>query len=215
VVPIPELLLRGLSIESSRRWSRDLIDYDRQPILLCARVLSHCFSQGQGSSSSTTTTPTTPTSRLDTWTELFNSLSLWYSNRPHDFKPVVELHHNPSGLFPVMLFTNSAAILANQLYHTAMLLMLQHRPRTIRPPNASPLRHAQMVCGISLSNDCAGDNANSWDFCLVASLYLAARGMTYTAQQEAICAKLESIRAKTSWNIASLTTRLRETWHPS
>ena len=144
---------------------------------------------------------------MNTWTELFNSLQLWYTNRPQDFKPVVELQDAPDGLFPVLLFTNSAAILANQLYHTSMLLMLQHRPRTIRPPNASPLRHAQMVCGISLSND------EHWDFSLVSSFFLAARGMTYLAQQDAICAKLAALSRKTSWNISSLASRLRETWH--
>jgi hypothetical protein len=193
---------------SRRGWSRDLIEYDRQPILLCARVLNHCFEQ-------ITASGPVAQRRVDTWTELFTSLNLWFTNRPQDFKPVLELD-SPGGLFPLILFTKSAALLANQMYHTAMLLMLQHRPRTIRfdtlpAGSTSPLRHAQRVCGISLNNDCR----NTWDFCLVASFYLAARGMTYLPQQSIICDKIDNLCAETGWHISSLKSRLRETWEPA
>jgi hypothetical protein len=139
---------------------------------------------------------------------------LWYSNRPQDFKPVLELEKQDR-LFPLLLFTNSAAIMANQLYHTAMLLLLQHRPRTLaaeagRSPKQSPLRHAQKICGISLNNT----DPNGWDFSLVASLYMAAKRMTYGPQQDAILGKMEQVVSMTGWKLSSLAPQLRQTWNP-
>ena len=118
-------------------------------------------------------------------------------------------------LFPTILFTNGAAVLGNQLYHTAMLLLLQHRPRTIRNPYGrslvmSPLWHAQRSCGISLNND----GQDCWDFSLVASFYVAAKGMSYGPQHQAILDGFERVADLTGWDLSSLTANLKETWQP-
>jgi hypothetical protein len=116
-------------------------------------------------------------------------------------------------LFPVVLFTNGAAVLANQLYHTAMLLLLQSRPRTLQAASrkssaASHLWHAQRVCGICLNND----RRDSWDLCLVASLYLAAQRLTYEPQQRAILDCLNRVRIITGWDLSNFAVELQETW---
>ncbi|KAK0391175.1 hypothetical protein NLU13_0676 [Sarocladium strictum] len=207
-VTIPDMLLHAVSTPSGRGWSRDLLDYDRQPILLCARALNYCFArkdEGYGPGLR---------SRVDAWKEIFNSLDLWYSNRPQDFRPVLEIDKQDR-LFPLLLFTSSAAIMANQMYHTAMLLLLQQRPRTLaaelgRSANLSPLRHAQKICGISLNNT----GQSSWDFSLVASFYMAAKRMTYAPQQDTILKKLEQVRDMMGWNLSSLAPQLRQGWNP-
>lgn len=203
---IPDDLLESVGISTGRGLPRDLLDYDRQPLLLCARALNYCFG-----SRSQSQIPGAP-NKVAIWKEIFNSLDLWYTNRPQDFKPVLELQQGDR-LFPLLLFTNPAAIMANQMYHTAMLLLLQHRPRTLnaqagRASGGSPLRHAQKICGIGLNNA----DHDSWDFCLFASLYMASRRMTYAPQQDAILNKIEQLQAMTGWNLSTIPLHLKRIW---
>lgn len=131
---------------------------------------------------------------------------------------MVEMDGGDETLFPVVLFTNGAAVFANQLYHTAMLLLLQNKPRTLQAATAagkksssssmSPLWHAQRVCGIALNND----RRDSWDLCLVASLYLAAQRMTYEPQQKAILECFDRIKSMTGWHVDGFSTKVREDW---
>ncbi|PNH29913.1 hypothetical protein VD0002_g8110 [Verticillium dahliae] len=144
---------------------------------------------------------------------LSDALSAWYTNRPREFHPMIETEVDDS-LFPVLLFTNGAAVFANQLYHTAMLLMLQHRPRTLsvgaarKDPTMSPLWHAQRVCGIAMNND----RRDSWDLCLVAALYRAAQRMTYEPQQLAVLGCFEKIKTMTGWDVSFFVNKAREDW---
>lgn len=148
------------------------------------------------------------------WTSLLEALGMWYSNRPHEFKPMLEVDDDE--LFPLLLFTNGTAVLVNQLYHASMLLLLQNRPRTLpkdhrqRGPSVllSPLWHAQRVCGISLNND---TRAN-WDFTLLSSLYLAAQRMTYEPQQLAILSGINRIGNLTGWNTGAISVQLINEW---
>jgi hypothetical protein len=127
---------------------------------------------------------------------------------------MVELEADDKGqLFPFIIFTNGAAALSNQLYHTSMLLLLQNRPRTLRREKGtslsmSPLWHAQRVCGISLNND----SRYSWDFSLVASFYVAAKRMTYEPQQRIILDGIDRIATITGWNLDGLATQLGRAW---
>ncbi|KAK1974603.1 hypothetical protein LZ30DRAFT_574713, partial [Colletotrichum cereale] len=183
------------------------------PLILCARAVNFCaggfhpHAAGLGIAS-------TPVHR---WTVLGDALGAWYANRTQEFRPMAEMDGDES-LFPVVLFTNGAAVFANQLYHTAMLLLLQNKPRTLQPAPAaakrssaassSPLWHAQRVCGIALNND----RRDSWDLCLVASLYLAAQRMTYEPQQRAILECFERVKALTGWNVDGFSARARQDW---
>ncbi|KAK7422712.1 hypothetical protein QQX98_001500 [Neonectria punicea] len=208
-VSISNLLSYGASSPMSGM-CRESLKYDREPVLLCAQVLNHCFGQDL---------PTTPgihlrPSTAQNWKSLTESLNMWYNNRPRDFKPMWEVEESEE-LFPLVLFTNGAAVLANQLYHTSMLLLLQNRPRTLpkghgRSVLVSPLWHAQRVCAISLNND----TKTSWDFSLLASFYLAAKCMTYEPQQHAILRGMGRIGSLTGWNVNALSAQLVQVWQP-
>lgn len=190
---------------------RGSLQFDRGPLLLCAKVLNHCFG-GNEMATSPNLSPRPTASQ--TWASLSEALNVWYSNRPHDFIPMLEVDDDE--LFPLVLFTNGAAILANQLYHVSMLLLLQNRPRTLprdakqhgRSVFLSPLWHAQRICGISLNNDIRAN----WDFSLLSSLYLAAQRMTYEPQQHAILRGVTRIGNLTGWNIGALSAQLINEW---
>lgn len=116
--------------------------------------------------------------------------------------------------FPLVLFTSGAALMANQLYHTAMLLLLQNKPRTFKASRAkvsstmSALWHARMICGIALGNDAR----ECWDPSLVASFVLAARGMTHWDQQRRLLDKLDGIGRLTGWKVANYRKLMMEEW---
>lgn len=116
--------------------------------------------------------------------------------------------------FPLLLFTSGAGLMANQLYHTAMLLMLQSKPRTYRVSGArvasgmSALWHARRVCGIALANEAR----ECWDPSLVASFVVAARGMTHAEQHGALLEKLEGVGRLTGWKVGHYRSMLMEEW---
>ncbi|PTU17595.1 hypothetical protein P175DRAFT_0512309 [Aspergillus ochraceoroseus IBT 24754] len=154
----------------------------------------------------------------DTWLNVFEELNQWRHSRPQEFYPMVELNGedpnlNPGSQFPLLLFTNGAAALCNQLYHTAMLLLLECKPRTTllnnpHSPVLSSLWHAQRVCGIALNND----RRECWDPCLLASFLVAARYMTHESQQQEIVEGFDRIQEITGWGIGEYLTQLREEW---
>ncbi|KAF6829470.1 C6 zinc finger domain-containing protein [Colletotrichum musicola] len=221
-ISIPEQLSCNPPI--SQHWSSSssavaetIFQYTMEPLLLCAKVANFCA----GGFPPQTPTDVPPVHR---WTMLSDALGAWYASRAQEFRPMVEMDggggdgdEEEKTLFPIILFTNGAAVFANQLYHTAMLLLLQNRPRTLQTAAAtgakksssvSPLWHAQRVCGIALNND----RRDSWDLCLVASLYLAAQRMTYEPQQRAVLECFERVRTLTGWNVEGFAARVREDW---
>ncbi|TEA15296.1 Sterol uptake control protein 2 [Colletotrichum sidae] len=199
-----------------------------EPLLLCARVVNLCAGvvppplPSAAADHDLGPPPPLPTP-VHHWTLLLDALNLWYANRAQEFRPMVEMDGDEN-LFPVILFTNGAAVFANQLYHTAVLLLLQNKPRTWQASSAgsagggggggskrtslSPLWHAQRVCGIALNND----RRDSWDPSLVASLYLAARRCSYEPQQRAVLECLERVKTLTGWNVDGFSVRVREDW---
>lgn len=209
-VSIPDILSYSSMPLVSSHLSRDIIKYDREPLVLCAKVLNYCFSTDTEQFPEPGLGPGT----MQSWKSLFEALNMWYTNRPQAFRPMLEIDDSEE-LFPQVFFTNGAAVLANQIYHTSMLLLLQHKPRTLqnehgRSTLVAPLWHAQRVCGISLCND----SRASWDFSLVASFYLAAKRMTYEPQQRAILRGVDSIAATTGWNVGGLSAHLVREWQP-
>ncbi|OHW98225.1 transcriptional regulatory protein pro-1, partial [Colletotrichum incanum] len=185
-----------------------MFQYTIEPLLLCAMVVNFCAGSFHPQSPDLGVR-LTPVHR---WTMLSDALGVWYTNRAQEFRPMVEIDGDEN-LFPIILFTNGAAVFANQLHHTAMLLLLQNKPRTLqaaakKSSSLSPLWHAQRVCGIALNND----RRDSWDLCLVASLYLAAQRMTYEPQQRAILGCFERVKALTGWNVDGFSAKAREDW---
>ncbi|QGA18804.1 hypothetical protein EYB26_006489 [Talaromyces marneffei] len=155
-------------------------------------------------------------SRVDSWKYLINELERWRKERPEEFRPIMELPPSsvePDSSFPTILFTNGAGIFGNQLYHTAMLMLLLDKPRTVRltylPPFVlSPLWHAQCICSISLNND----RRECWDPCLLASFLVAAKRMTHEFQQQDILHGLNRIQTLTGWDIREYVAELQEKW---
>ncbi|GLB04007.1 hypothetical protein AtubIFM57258_009723 [Aspergillus tubingensis] len=153
----------------------------------------------------------------DSWLDIFDAIEQWYHLRPHEFQPMVDLGvddqlaQTESG-FPLLLFANGTGAFCNQLYHTAMLLLLQCKPRTallgLQSITLSPLWHSQRICGIALNND----RRESWDPCLIASFLVAARRMTHESQQQEILEGFERVRNITGLNMDGYLTQLQEDW---
>ncbi|CAG7931966.1 unnamed protein product [Penicillium olsonii] len=155
---------------------------------------------------------------LHAWMELVEELEQWYRERPQEFLPMLELDMDhrlagPEQSLPVVLFANGAGLFGNQLYHTAMLILLHCRPRTARVNDfhstaMSPLWHAQRICSIALHND----RRECWDPCLLASFLMAARRMTHETQQQAVTQGFERIRTVTGWDTSDCLHKLQAEW---
>ncbi|PWY70322.1 hypothetical protein BO94DRAFT_578975 [Aspergillus sclerotioniger CBS 115572] len=130
------------------------------------------------------------------WLEILKHLEQWYHLRPPEFLPIVDSPHTTAS-FPILLFVNGAGIFTNQIYHTAMLLLLECKPRTVLSGVHSALWHAQRLCGIAMNNN----RQESWDPCLLASLLVAARRMSFQGQRGDILAGLERIKKVTGWRV--------------
>ncbi|KAJ5503733.1 hypothetical protein N7463_006607 [Penicillium fimorum] len=163
--------------------------YACRPLWLCARAIQFMHNEE--------VCPDRPPLRI--WIQLVEGLQQWYRERPKEFQPMLELEledqlTGPEGSFPVVLFANGAGLFGNQLYHTAMLILLHNRPRTARidlqSVAMSPLWHAQRICSIALHND----RRECWDPCLLASFLLAARRMTHESQQREVVRGFDRIR---------------------
>jgi hypothetical protein len=182
--------------------------YAYRPLWLCARAIQFVHNEE--------VSPDRPP--LHIWIQLVEELQQWYRERPREFQPMLELELDdqlagPERSFPVVLFANGAGLFGNQLYHTAMLILLHNRPRTARIANfhsvaMSPLWHAQRICSIGLNND----RRECWDPCLLASFLLAARRMTHESQQCEIVRGFDRIRTVTGWNATNCLQSLRAEW---
>lgn len=206
-VPLPLALgARPADILHSNDVFYRTFHFASRALFLCAIAVQWC---NDGTKPFQTTT-------VEDWIQIVNDLDDWYSNRPQKFQPMLELSlENPiiDGGFPVVLFTNGAAVFANQLYHTAMLLLTQSKPRTIRHMASSrsimsPLWHAKRICGIALNND----RRECWDLSLLASFLVGARRMTHKSQHREILAGFNRIKTLVGWDISESLHQLREGW---
>jgi hypothetical protein len=181
-----------------------------RPLWLCAQAVGFMHNED----------PSPQSPPLQTWMKMAEDLDNWYQERPQGFQPMLELEVDKvdKGIesvqdFPVVLFANGAGIFSNQLYHTAMLLLLHSRPRTarltdFRSATMSPLWHAQRICSIALNNE----RRECWDPCLLASFLTAARRMTHETQQRKIIRGLSSIREITGWDVGDQLHDLEKGW---
>lgn len=217
--PLPSLPIPSLALLCRTESTPERVGHYAQVLLwLCGKALLTYHQE-----SSTHKAPGT-----DSWLQVFDELNQWHYLRPQEFKPMVELSNdggaedhalglNSGSEFPMLLFTNGAGAICNQLYHTAMLFMLECKPRTTAllnqshpqySPVLSPIWHAQRVCGIALNND----RRECWDPCLLASFLVAARHMTHESQQVEIVHGFDRIQALTGWGVGEYLTQLREEW---
>lgn len=169
---------------------------------------------------------------LDAWKSLWNELHGWHDDRPREFHSILEtpasMGSSPAATtttseeaFRMIIFTTAGAMFASQLYHTALLLLLQCKPRTMRmqqtaaaaqhPTSTSPLWHAQRICSIAMSNN----GRASWHPTLLASFLLAAKYLTHASQQGVILEHFARVKALTRWNFDEDVRALKEYWSMS
>ncbi|KAJ6198772.1 C6 zinc finger domain-containing protein [Bipolaris maydis] len=134
------------------------------------------------------------------WMKLWNYVSAWHATRPVEMLPITSLTI-PTWPFPKILYSNPAAISGNQLYHTACLLMLKHKPAgvIITPKPNSIFWHARQICGISMSNDHHGAWTNAIQ-------------PLHESEHKAILQLLEKIEVQSGWSTKWRAEDLREFW---
>ncbi|KAI0447876.1 hypothetical protein F4803DRAFT_571521 [Xylaria telfairii] len=146
------------------------------------------------------------------WSELFVYIEDWYAQRPPEMRSILELHA-PKGdysqPFPVILFSNPAAVSGNQLYHTAALLMLQRKPRGafLRSKPRSILWHARRICAISISNT----QHACWTNC-IQPLWIAGKLMSHPSEHQAILDIYATIEKDTGWGAKWRADDLKNYW---
>ncbi|KAI0429251.1 hypothetical protein F5Y09DRAFT_264136 [Xylaria sp. FL1042] len=146
------------------------------------------------------------------WSEIFAYIEDWYTQRPLEMKSILELNA-PKGdfsrPFPVVLFSNAAAVSGNQLYHTAALVMLQGKPRGafIRSKPRSILWHARRICAISISNM----QHSSWTNC-IQPLWIAGKVMSHPSEHQAILDIYAKIEKDTGWSAKWRADDLKSYW---
>ncbi|KAL3457855.1 hypothetical protein BJX64DRAFT_292706 [Aspergillus heterothallicus] len=210
-IPLPSHPIPSLALLCHTENTHSRVGHYAQVLLwLCGKSLA-CYHRNQDEDQA-------PSLETESWLQVFDELTQWHYLRPQEFQPMVELGTdetslNPESEFPMLLFTNGGGALCNQLYHTAMLYMLECKPRTAllsnqNSPVLSPLWHAQRVCGIALNND----RRQWWDPCLLASFLVAARHMTHEAQRREIVDGFRRIQELTGWGVGEYLTQLREEW---
>lgn len=128
------------------------------------------------------------------WLRLWNDLQSWLDNRPPELLPI---HTTTTKPFPHVLFMQWAAISSNQLYHTACVLLLNSKPKSIKQqstPATSALWHARRICGISLANPHHGCLNNA-----IQPLWIAGRLFSHVSEHTIIIDLIRHIEAETGW----------------
>ncbi|KAH7080302.1 putative C6 transcription factor [Paraphoma chrysanthemicola] len=142
------------------------------------------------------------------WRALWTSIQDWYTARPAEMLPISSANV-PTKPFPMVLYSNPAAISGNQLYHTASILMLRHKPTHVilKPRPNSIFWHARQVCAISTSNHHHGAWINS-----IQPLWIAGQWMSHESEQKAILGLYEMIEKETGWGTKWRAEDLKEFW---
>jgi hypothetical protein len=164
-------------------------------------------------------TPPTMPPQSTRWKALLDNLFAWYTNRPLELKTLIDVEDREAA-FPTLLFTSGVGIWANTIYHTAMFLLLNQRPRSISlaewqksnmadKGQVSPLWHARRVCGIAVNSN--PELTRCWDPCMIASFSIAARRMTHSVQQSGLIACLNRVKSL-SWRVDGIIEGLHEEW---
>ncbi|KAK5199009.1 hypothetical protein LTR99_001048 [Exophiala xenobiotica] len=126
-----------------------------------------------------------------TWLSCWSDNQLWFSARNEEMRQIFEVqeldvlqHGRPSSLdFPVIVFSNVCALLANFVHHLAALHLLHHKPRLIKAfaesgSSMSSVWHAQRLVGMIA----AFDVSEVFDPLVVAGLIYAAKRLSHPSQ---------------------------------
>ncbi|KAH7095737.1 putative C6 transcription factor [Paraphoma chrysanthemicola] len=203
----------GVGHETQARKIEAIGDFNAhacQAVYLCAQVLdllSHHprLAERVGAPDSTNDSSEEYASR---WRTLWSSIQDWYTTRPAEMLPILSANLTTKP-FPMVLYSNPAAISGNQLYHTASILMLHRKPSHVilKPRPTSIFWHARQVCAISTSNHHHGARLNS-----IQPLWIAGQWMSHESEQEAILDLYEMIEKETGWGTKWRAEDLKEFW---
>jgi len=128
---------------------------------------------------------------LSTWQSCWSDNQLWYSMRHEELQQVFEVEEFNSLLapeihkapFPIILFSNVCALLANFIHHLAALILLNCKPRAIKAlaetgSSTSPVWHAQRLIGMIA----AFDESDILDPIVIAGVIYAAKRLSHPSQ---------------------------------
>lgn len=141
------------------------------------------------------------------WAECWDDLQHWCEQRRPEMHPIVTISTTP---FPHILFTHWAAISANQLYHTACILLLQHQPARVQLASSSTtsaLWHAKRICGISETNPHHGCLNNA-----IQPLWIAGKLFGHTSEHAALVHLIKHIERTTGWGMSWRIRDLEQAW---
>lgn len=166
------------------------------------------------------------------WEKLWEELKEWELNRPEDMLPILSffdashlnsIHGTPerqhTSPFPTALFTNAPAISGNQMFHMAVILMMQNKPRLYKFPliptgnkfsmiHRSIMSHARQIIAISVTNRDHGAWIN-----MIQPFWIAGKLMGAEAEQKVILKTIKELEELTGWAIAWRGRDLVEYWN--
>jgi len=146
------------------------------------------------------------------WLQLFDLIENWHRGRPQEMEPILVIpshQYDPPRPFPTVLYPNAPAIAGNQLYHTAALLMLKHKPASLHLAQKprSMLWHARQICAISISNGNHACWTNSTQ-----PIWIAGQLMSHSSEHKAILELYERVERETGWSTKWRANDLIEYW---
>ena len=191
------------------RCSRDFGTYANQAVFLMAQVVDLIASIGSDMTGILfSNSPSQSSDLTKRWKDLWEIIDEWYQYRPGEMHPVFT-SSAAEAPFPTVLFTNAPAISGNQMYHTAAVLMLQHRPPNaiLRSKPRSILWHARRIVGISRSNGHHGAWTNS-----LQPLWIAGKVFGSPEEHKIIVDLLDRIERESGWATQWRVDDLRDWW---
>lgn len=143
------------------------------------------------------------------WNFLWMEINDWFKDRPLSYEPILTFNDTP---FPGVLYANGAPIAANQMYHMAIILLSQNKPRLhkiiyldhVKPP----IWHAKQICGISIHNE----NHGCWN-CALQSLWIAGQLLSSDQEHDIILSLLNKIEKATGWQMKYRVRDLQKHWN--
>lgn len=191
------------------RCSTNFGTYANQAVFLMAQVVDLLASMGPDVTGTMFANPPPHANDwIERWKELWAIIDEWYEFRPGEMQPVFA-SSAPDQLFPTILFSNAPAISGNQMYHTAAVLMLQHKPPnvTLTSKPRSIIWHARRIVGISRSNGHHGAWTNS-----LQPLWIAGKVFSRPEEHQIIVDLLDRIERESGWATKWRVDDLREWW---
>jgi hypothetical protein len=125
------------------------------------------------------------------WKSHWRDVQNWHVARIEEMQQVFELteigaaEQRAAGQldFPVIVFSNPSATVANMAHHATALLLLQQKPRLVRATaedgsSISPMWHALRVLGIATT----ASEEGIWDPLVASTVIYAARKLSHKKQ---------------------------------